>query len=108
MNQGGAGTPDRTRCIFSRAPIPYARDAFAASKEALPPGLPVHRRHVGIYAYRAGFLRQYGELPACGQEQFEALEQLRVLWHGYSISVHLYRSGPCRRRGYGGKIWKSP
>ena len=78
---------------FSRAPIPYARDAFAAGKEALPPGLPVHR-HIGIYAYRAGFLRQYGELPACGLEQFEALEQLRVLWHGYSISVHLTDRAP--------------
>ena len=78
---------------FSRAPIPYARDAFAISRDMLPTGLPVYR-HVGIYAYRAGFLRQYSELSACDLENFEALEQLRVLWHGHAISVHLTHQAP--------------
>ncbi|WP_269532719.1 3-deoxy-manno-octulosonate cytidylyltransferase [Chitinimonas sp. BJYL2] len=71
---------------FSRASIPYARDAFQQSREALPADLPVHR-HVGIYGYRAGFLRQYRTLAPCALEQFEALEQLRVLWHGFAIGV---------------------
>ena len=71
---------------FSRAPIPWARDAFAAGMEALPAGLPVCR-HIGLYAYRAGFLRHYGALAPAPIEQFEALEQLRVLWHGYTIVV---------------------
>ena len=78
---------------FSRAPIPYARDAFAISRDTLPASLPVYR-HIGIYAYRAGFLRQYSELSACDLENFEALEQLRVLWHGHAISVHLTHSAP--------------
>ncbi len=81
---------------FSRAPIPYARDAFAAAtaeSAALPAGLPAYR-HIGIYAYRAGFLRQYASLapPAC--ERFEALEQLRALAHGYRISVAITDRAP--------------
>ncbi|WP_374351203.1 cytidylyltransferase domain-containing protein, partial [Chitinimonas sp.] len=71
---------------FSRAPIPYARDAFALSRDSLPEQLPVFR-HIGIYGYRAGFLRQYRKLAPCALEQFEALEQLRVLWHGYPIGI---------------------
>ncbi|MBS0598029.1 MAG: 3-deoxy-manno-octulosonate cytidylyltransferase [Proteobacteria bacterium] len=73
---------------FSRAPIPYARDAWAGQsgvREA-PAGLPCYR-HIGIYAYRAGFLRTYSGLAASPLEGFEALEQLRVLWHGYRIAV---------------------
>lgn len=70
---------------FSRAPIPYARDAYAAGGD-VPPGLSV-QRHIGIYAYRAGFLGVYSQLAPAGIEAFEALEQLRVLWHGYKISV---------------------
>lgn len=73
---------------FSRAPIPYARDAFSARRDTLPGGLPVYR-HIGIYAYRAGFLHQYSKMAACELETFEALEQLRVLWHGHAISVYL-------------------
>ncbi|MBB5018410.1 3-deoxy-manno-octulosonate cytidylyltransferase (CMP-KDO synthetase) [Chitinivorax tropicus] len=73
---------------FSRAPIPYARDAFAQNREALPTDLPVFR-HIGIYAYRAHFLRTYRSLAVCAIEQFEALEQLRVMWHGHKISVHV-------------------
>lgn len=78
---------------FSRAPIPFARDAFAISREVLPTDLPVYR-HIGIYAYRAGFLHRYSELAACQLEQCEALEQLRVLWHGHAISVHLTSHAP--------------
>lgn len=71
---------------FSRAPIPWPRDAFARARDTLPQGLPA-QRHIGIYAYRAGFLRRYRELEPCPLEQFESLEQLRALWHGYSIRV---------------------
>ena len=71
---------------FSRAPIPYARDAFAKSRERLPEGLPAFR-HIGIYAYRAGFLRRYSTLSPTGAERFEALEQLRALGHGHRIAV---------------------
>ncbi len=71
---------------FSRAPIPWARDAFALGREALPDALPA-RRHIGIYAYRAGFLKRYADLPPAPEERFEALEQLRILHHGESIAV---------------------
>ena len=71
---------------FSRAPIPYARDAFAQTRAVLPPGLPACR-HIGIYAYRVRFLRQYASLEAVSAERFEALEQLRALAHGYRIAV---------------------
>lgn len=71
---------------FSRAPIPWPRDAFAADRTQLPKGLPA-KRHIGIYAYRCGFLRRYGALSPSPLEEFEALEQLRVLWHGFQIRV---------------------
>ncbi|MBL0141764.1 MAG: 3-deoxy-manno-octulosonate cytidylyltransferase [Betaproteobacteria bacterium] len=71
---------------FSRAPIPYARDAFAATKGKLPPGFPA-LRHVGIYAYRVGFLRRFSGLSPTPAERFEALEQLRALGHGHRIAV---------------------
>ena len=51
-------------------------------------------RHIGIYGYRAGFLRQFPQLPAAPLEQVEALEQLRALWHGHRIAVHLTREDP--------------
>lgn len=76
---------------FSRAPIPWARDAFAAGE--FPSGLPVHR-HIGIYAYRAAFLKVYGGLAAAPIEQFEALEQLRAMWHGYRIGVAVTENAP--------------
>ena len=73
---------------FSRAPIPDARDHFArdGGKENLPSGLPA-LRHIGLYAYRARFLKAYARLTPSAVEGFEALEQLRALWHGYRISV---------------------
>ena len=77
---------------FSRAPIPYPRDAFAADAD-IPAGLPVFR-HIGIYAYRAGFLKSYASLPPAGIETYEALEQLRALWHGYMISVAVTPDAP--------------
>jgi 3-deoxy-manno-octulosonate cytidylyltransferase (CMP-KDO synthetase) len=75
---------------FSRAPIPYARDALA---KALLPDTLVYR-HIGIYGYRASFLKVYAGLaPAC-LEKVEALEQLRTLWHGYKISVAITEHAP--------------
>ena len=71
---------------FSRASIPWDRDAFASSKEELP-ARSVHYRHIGLYAYRAGFLRQYVQWPPCPLEEMESLEQLRALWHGKRIHV---------------------
>ncbi len=71
---------------FSRAPIPYARDSVAKNQTALAPELPSYR-HIGIYAYRARFLRLYPKLETAAIERFEALEQLRALWHGYRIAV---------------------
>ena len=71
---------------FSRAPIPWPRDAGRVDPAATtsPP-----LRHVGLYAYRAGFLRRFPELAASPLEDTERLEQLRVLWHGERIAVHV-------------------
>lgn len=78
---------------FSRATIPWHRDGFAATKEVLPAGYrPL--RHVGLYAYRNAFLQAYPQLAVSPLEQIEALEQLRVLWHGYSIAVHVTDIAP--------------
>lgn len=71
---------------FSRAPLPWARDAFVSEPEVLPAGVPF-RRHIGIYAYRAGFLQRFVEWGPCWLEQTECLEQLRALWHGEQIHV---------------------
>ena len=71
---------------FSRAPIPYARDAFAETQGKLPPDFPA-LRHIGIYAYRVGYLRQFSGLSQTPAERFEALEQLRALGHGHRIAV---------------------
>ena len=78
---------------FSRAPIPWAREAFAAGIKSLPADLPVYR-HIGIYAYRAGFLKTYASLAPAPIEQFESLEQLRVLWHGRKIRVVITPDAP--------------
>ena len=74
---------------FSRAPIPWARDAFAHSREALPPAFPA-LRHIGLYAYRAGFLKRYAALAPAPAEQLESLEQLRALHHGFRIAVTIW------------------
>jgi 3-deoxy-manno-octulosonate cytidylyltransferase (CMP-KDO synthetase) len=73
---------------FSRAPLPWARDAFATDRDALPADVPF-LRHIGIYAYRAGFLKRYTQLSRTPLEQAESLEQLRVLEHGHAIAVRL-------------------
>jgi 3-deoxy-manno-octulosonate cytidylyltransferase (CMP-KDO synthetase) len=78
---------------FSRATIPWARDAFAAARDKLPLGLPLYR-HYGLYAYRVGFLRHYPSLAPAPIERFEALEQLRALWYGYRIAVKITTGTP--------------
>jgi len=78
---------------FSRAPIPWARDAFARGVKRVPRGLPAYR-HLGIYAYRTAFLRAFTRLPAAATERFEALEQLRALAHGHRIHCCIARTAP--------------
>ena len=72
---------------FSRAPIPWWRDGFAKGIQTLPQPAPL--RHIGIYAYRVGFLQSFPTLQAAPIETGEALEQLRALWHGHKIAVHI-------------------
>jgi 3-deoxy-manno-octulosonate cytidylyltransferase (CMP-KDO synthetase) len=77
---------------FSRAPIAWWRDGFAAGMTELAQPAPL--RHIGIYAYRAGFLRRFPTLAQAPIEITEALEQLRALWHGYQIAVHTSATAP--------------
>jgi 3-deoxy-manno-octulosonate cytidylyltransferase (CMP-KDO synthetase) len=82
---------------FSRAPIPWWRDGqlagvSAGSFQALPSPAPL--RHIGIYSYRAGFLLQFPVLPPAPIETLESLEQLRALWHGHRIAVHVTDAAP--------------
>ena len=84
---------NRYALYFSRATIPWARDAFAASRDEIPPGLPLYR-HYGLYAYRVSFLRLFPALPPAPIERFEALEQLRALWHGHRIVVEITEGTP--------------
>ena len=78
---------------FSRATIPWARDAFAASSGAIPDGLPLYR-HYGLYGYRVSFLRRFPGLAIAPIERFEALEQLRALFHGFRIVVAIAEGTP--------------
>lgn len=78
---------------FSRAPIPWWRDGqLAGSFRALPSPAPL--RHIGIYGYRAGFLAQFPGLTPAPIEMMESLEQLRALWHGFKIAVHISQDAP--------------
>ena len=77
---------------FSRALIPWSRDSYAQGINALPPYPAL--RHVGIYGYRAAFLRQFPKMPQAPIETAEALEQLRALWHGHRIAVHVTETPP--------------
>ena len=79
--------------LFSRAPLPWWRDGHAQGVHALP-AAPGALRHIGLYGYRAGFLRRFPGLPPAPLEACESLEQLRVLWHGEHIAVHLADSAP--------------
>jgi len=77
---------------FSRAPIPWWRDGFAIGVQTLPQ--PAALRHIGIYGYRVGFLQTFPMLTPAPVEQGEALEQLRALWHGHKIAVHVTPTAP--------------
>ncbi len=85
----------RTAMYFSRAPIPAARDFGGGAwwNDACC-ALPKPLRHVGIYGYRVWFLRRYAALPFAPMEQLESLEQLRALWHGHKIAVHITDHAP--------------
>ena len=83
----------QTALYFSRVPIPAARD-LAGQAWWKQGGFPRPLRHVGIYAYRVGFLRRFPQLPQAPMEQLESLEQLRALWHGYRIAVHITEQTP--------------
>jgi 3-deoxy-manno-octulosonate cytidylyltransferase (CMP-KDO synthetase) len=73
---------------FSRSPIPHWRD----EPDRLP--VPAPLRHIGIYGYRVSFLRQFPKLARAPMEVTEALEQLRALWHGHKIAVHVAAEAP--------------
>jgi len=77
---------------FSRAPIPWWRDGYASGVRDLAKPLPL--RHIGLYGYQVGFLRRFPTLAASPLEGVESLEQLRVLWHGERIAVHVSESRP--------------
>ena len=77
---------------FSRAPIPWWRDGFLRGIQSLPQPAPL--RHIGIYAYRVGFLQSFPTLQPAPIETGEALEQLRALWHGHKIAVHITPDAP--------------
>lgn len=77
---------------FSRAPIAWWRDGFAQGVKTLPEPAPL--RHIGIYGYRAGFLRLFPKLAQAPIEVTEALEQLRAMWHGHRIAVHVTPQAP--------------
>lgn len=80
LNQAGRAL------YFSRAPIPYARAGGLPTADVL--------RHIGLYAYRNAFLQGYPKLALSPLEQIEALEQLRALWHGFPIAVHVAQNAP--------------
>ena len=78
---------------FSRAPIAYPRDSMRAGERTLPQA-DAPLRHIGIYAYRAGFLNECAQMSASPLENIESLEQLRVLWHGHPIAVEIVAQAP--------------
>jgi 3-deoxy-manno-octulosonate cytidylyltransferase (CMP-KDO synthetase) len=83
---------DGRALYFSRAPIPWWRDDFASGLRDLPEPAPL--RHVGLYGYRVHFLRDFPKLAPAPLELVESLEQLRALWHGRRIAVHVASSAP--------------
>lgn len=83
-----------TALYFSRAPVPWWRDGMGQPSAPLGLPSPAPLRHIGIYAYRCGFLKQFPRLEAAPLESIESLEQLRVLWHGHRIAVHISQRAP--------------
>ena len=81
-----------TALYFSRAPIAWWRDGFAQGVTQLPSPGPL--RHVGLYAYRVGFLLAFPQLSQAPLEMIESLEQLRAMWHGHRIAVHISEHAP--------------
>ena len=81
-----------TALYFSRAPIAWWRDGFAQGVTALPSPAPL--RHIGLYGYRVGFLREFPKLAQAPIEITESLEQLRAMWHGHRIAVHVTEHAP--------------
>ena len=81
-----------TALYFSRAPIAWWRDGFSDGIHHLPSHAPL--RHVGLYAYRVAFLRVFPQLTPAPLEMLESLEQLRALWHGHRIAVHVSEHAP--------------
>lgn len=83
---------------FSRAPIPWWRDGPAQATPAVPAvpaiGNAQPLRHIGLYGYRSGFLQQFPKMSVSPLESVESLEQLRVLWHGHRIAVHITDQAP--------------
>ncbi|MDH3326557.1 MAG: 3-deoxy-manno-octulosonate cytidylyltransferase [Gammaproteobacteria bacterium] len=77
---------------FSRASIPWDRDHFP--NHSVLPENAEHYRHIGLYAYRAGFLKQFVQWPVCHHEKVESLEQLRSLWNGEKIHVDVAKEIP--------------
>jgi 3-deoxy-manno-octulosonate cytidylyltransferase (CMP-KDO synthetase) len=84
----------RTALYFSRSPIPTARDSAGKAWWHGAGALPAPLRHIGIYGYRVSFLRLFPTLPPSPLEQLESLEQLRALWHGHRIAVHVTDNAP--------------
>lgn len=84
---------DNRALLFSRAPIPWNREAFHRTGPATGTP-PLHARHIGLYAYRVGFLRRFVTWPPCGLETAESLEQLRALWNGETIYVEQAQTVP--------------
>jgi 3-deoxy-manno-octulosonate cytidylyltransferase (CMP-KDO synthetase) len=84
----------QTALYFSRSPIPAARDFAGQAWWKSGSTLPAPLRHVGIYGYRVGFLRLFPTLPQAPMEKLESLEQLRALWHGHRIAVHITDQTP--------------
>jgi len=82
----------QTALYFSRAPIAWWRDGFAHGITSLPNPAPL--RHVGLYGYRVGFLRAFPKLAQAPIEITESLEQLRAMWHGHRIAVHITEHSP--------------
>ena len=82
----------QTALYFSRAPIAWWRDGFAQGITSLPNPAPL--RHVGLYGYRVGFLREFPKLAQAPIEIAESLEQLRAMWHGHRIAVHVTAHSP--------------